>query len=210
MPPCILTILMPKKALVISLLIGCLLAVASIFALFANPFHEVALQLSSSESQLRKSGTNLTANKNKTTDIDGAFLRALDAKLSSMDGRLAYLEQKLANAPAVTNLDPHSVGQLGIDLPSGSEAPWAWMDKLDAGKRAAVERIFDEVASSVESTLPLGAHSSDPALERAMDQLDYKIAAKLHLVLATEEFSAYLSSLPEPVRERLGFAVVAE
>ena len=201
---------MLKKALVISLLIGCLLAVASIFALFVNPIHDVEPQLPTSESHSRKSGTYLTANKNKTTDIDGAFLCALDAKLSSMDARLSSLEQKFANAPAITNLDPHSVGQPGIDLPAGSEAPWAWMDKLDAGKRAAVERIFDEVASSVESTLPLGAHSSDPALERAMDQLDYKIAAKLHLVLATEEFNAYLSSLPEPVRERLGFAVVAE
>ena len=201
---------MPKKALVISLLIGCLLAVASIFALFANPFYEVAPQLSSSESQSRKSGTDLTANKNKTTDIDGAFLRALDAKLSSMDGRLAFLEQKLANAPAITNLNPHAVGQPGIDLPSESEAPWAWMDKLDTGKRAAVERIFDEVASSIESTLPLGAHAGDLALEKAMDQLDYKIASKLHLVLAAEEFNTYLFSLPEPVRERLGFAVVAE
>jgi|GEM_PF-6970127 len=189
---------------------SCLLAVASIFALFADPFHKVAPQLSSSESQSQKSGTNLTANKNKTTDIDGVFLRALDAKLSSMDGRLASLEQKLANSPAITKLDPHSVGQPGIDLPSGSEAPWAWMDKLDAGKRAAVERIFDEVASSVESTLPLGAHAGDPALERAMDQLDHKIAAKLQQVLEADEFNAYLFSLPEPVRERLGFAVVAE
>lgn len=201
---------MLKKALVISLLIGCLLAVASIFALFADPFHEVAPQLPTSESHSRKSGANLTTYKNKTTDIDGAFLRALDAKLSSMDARLSSLEQKFANAPAITNLDPHSVGQPGIDLPSGSEAPWAWMDKLDAGKRAAVERIFDEVASSVESTIPLVAHSSDPALERAMDQLDHKIAAKLQQVLEADEFNAYLFSLPEPVRERLGFAVVAE
>jgi hypothetical protein len=162
------------------------LAVASIFALFANPFHKVAPQLSSSESQSRKSGTNLTANKNKTTDIDGAFLRALDAKLSSMDGRLAFLEQKLANAPAITNLDPHSVGQPGIDLPSGSEAPWAWMDKLDAGKRTAVDRIFDEVASSIQSAMPLGANSGDPALEKRMDQLDHKIASKQQQVLEVE------------------------
>jgi hypothetical protein len=200
---------MPKKALVISLLISCLLAVASIFALFANPFHKVEPQLSSSESQSRKSGTNLTENKNKTTDIDGAFLRALDAKLSSMDARLSSLEQKLAHAQVAPRLEAPPVA-MGIELPSGSEAPWAWMNKLDTGKRAAVERIFDEVASSVEYTIPLVAHSSDPALERAMDQLDYKIAAKLHLVLAAEEFNAYLSSLPEPVRERLGFAVVAE
>lgn len=201
---------MPKKALVISLLIGCLLAVASIFALFANPFHKVEPQLSSAESQSRKSGTNLTANKNKTTDIDGAFLRALEAKLSSMDARLSSLEQKFANAPAITNFDPQSIGQPGIDLPAGSEAPWAWMDKLDAGKRAAVERIFDETASSVESAIPLGAHSGDPALEKAMDQLDYRIAAKLQQVLEADEFNAYLDSLPEPVRERLGFAVVAD
>jgi hypothetical protein len=201
---------MPKKALGISLLISCLLAVASIFALFANPFHKVEPQLSSSESQSRKNGTNLTENKNKTTDIDGAFLRALDAKLSSMDARLSSLEQKLAQAPTAPHLEAPPVANLGIDLPSGSEAPWAWMDKLDAGKRAAVERIFDEVASSVESTIPLVAHAGDPALEKAMDQLDYKIAGKLHTVLSAEEFNAYLSSLPEPVRERLGFAVVAE
>jgi hypothetical protein len=127
-----------------------------------------------------------------------------------MDARLSSLEQKLAQAPTAPHLEAPPVANLGIDLPSGSEAPWAWMDKLDAGKRAAVERIFDEVASSVESTIPLVAHSSDPALERAMDQLDHKIASKLQQVLEVEEFNSYLFSLPEPVRERLGFAVVAE
>jgi hypothetical protein len=43
-----------------------------------------------------------------------------------------------------------------------------------------------------------------------MDQLDHKIASKLQQVLEVEEFNSYLFSLPEPVRERLGFAFVAE
>ncbi len=201
---------MLKKALVISLLVGCLLAVAAILTLLANPVHKFEPQPLSSEIQSRKSGTNLTANKDKTTDIDGHFLRDLDVRLSPIHARLNSPEQKLATTPAISNLDSDSVGYPGIDLPSDSEAPWAWMDKLDAGKRAAVERIFDETASLVESAIPLGAHSGDPALEKAMDQLDYKIAAKLQQVLEADEFNAYLDSLPEPVRERLGFAVVAD
>lgn len=187
-----------------------LLALASIFALFANPVHEVAPQLSSSESRSQKSAANLKVNKYKTTDIEGAFLTAIDAKLSSMDARLSSLEQKFASAPLIPHLGPHSVGQLGIDSSLETGAPWAWINKLDAGKKAAVERIFDEAGSSVESTIPLGAHAGDPALEKVMDELDYKIAAKLQLVLAAEEFNAYLFSLPELVRERLGFAFVAE
>lgn len=94
---------------------------------------------------------------------------------------------------------------LPAEVPSGVEVPWQWIDRLDSVKRAAVERVFSDsavahMASSSESTNP-----DDPKLEAAMSNLEHDITKQLSAILTSQEFEAYLLTLPDDALERLGF-----
>jgi hypothetical protein len=93
---------------------------------------------------------------------------------------------------------------LPIDVPDGIEMPWAWIDKLEPAKKAAVERAFDDAAAALNNRIPDGREPDVHEAEALMMGLEQEVATRLKSILSPNEFEAYLLSLPEGAQSRLG------
>jgi hypothetical protein len=140
------------------------------------------------------------------SEVDRDVLRQIKSSLSSIEARLQALEQRPKTPPPgflpavsapLPTLPP-------LQLPDGSEAPWAWIEKLDPGKKASVERAFEAAVASARSRMPPpGVAPDDLTLEAARENLDREVAGQLRSILSPQEFEAYLSSLPAGLRTRI-------
>jgi hypothetical protein len=127
------------------------------------------------------------------------------SQLSSIEQRLKALERRDS---VLSSLLPPAVpmpGRPPLQLPDGSEAPWAWIEKLDPGKRVSVEKAFGDAATAFRASVSEGTGLDHAKLEASMAQLEQDVARRLKSILSPQEFEDYLLSLPDDAQERLGF-----
>lgn len=137
---------------------------------------------------------------------DRDLLLAMKAQLSSMETRLQVLEQRPPTPPpGLPSVPATSPAAPPLQLPDGSDAPWAWIENLDPLKQAAVEKAFDDAASSFRGGFPGPSSPDDAELEASMAKFEQDVTRRLGLILSPQEFEAYLLSLPDDALERLGF-----
>ena len=191
-----------KKVIPLSLSVAAVVAVAVLLVLprsvkhaDSNPRERVNVDLPEGTRPSRVS-----------VEGEGNLLLAIQSRLSSIEARLRALEQQrpavmpsaLPSVPVALPAGPP------LNLPDGSDAPWAWIEKLDPGKRVSVEKAFDEAAASARSRMPPpGVAPDDSTLEAAKENLDLELASRLRSILSPQEFEAYLSSLPPSLRIRI-------
>jgi hypothetical protein len=184
---------MPKVAIV-AVLAFVFAALALFFSLSAEP----------TESERKVAGERLKPSS--SAEGERNLLLAIQSQLSSVEARLRALEQRptalssgLPSVPAALPADPP------LQLPDGSDAPWAWIGKLAPDKQAAVEKAFGDAATAFRASSPEGTGLDDAKLEASMAQLEQDIARRLKSILSPQEFEDYLLSLPDDALERLGF-----
>ena len=138
-------------------------------------------------------------------DVDYDLLRQIKLQLSSTDARLQALEQRLPTLPpSMPSASAPMPTAPPLQLPDGSDAPWAWIEKLDPGKKASVESAFEAAAASARSRMPPpGAVPDNSTLEATKENLDQELAGRLQAILSPQEFEAYLASLPAALRVRI-------
>lgn len=138
-------------------------------------------------------------------EVDRDLLQQIKSQLSSIEARLQVLEQRPATFPPGLPSVPAALPAVPpLQLPDGSDAPWAWIEKLDPSKKVAVEKAFEAAAASARSRMPPpGAVPDNSALEAAQDNLDQDLANRLRSILSPQEFEAYLASLPAALRVRI-------
>ena len=131
-------------------------------------------------------------------------LNALKEAIERLETRLQVLERQPITDHAFPAPPPPIPKAPPMQLPDGSDAPWAWIEKLEPGKQASVEKVFEETATSARSNIPPPAVSPDDStLEAAKENLDRELANRLRSILSPQEFEAYLASLPAALRTRV-------
>ena len=93
---------------------------------------------------------------------------------------------------------------LPAEAPIGVEVPWQWIDRLDSVNRAAVEQVFSDSVVAHMASISEATNPDNSKLEAAMSNLEHDITKKLSSILTTQEFEAYLLTLPDDALERLG------
>lgn len=138
-------------------------------------------------------------------EVDRDLLQQIKSQLSSIEARLQVLEQRPAVLPpGLPSVPATSRAVPPLQLPDGSDAPWAWIERLDPRKKASVEKAFEAAAASARSRMPpLGVAPDASILGAAKEDLDQDLANRLRSILSPEEFEAYLSSLPAALRARI-------
>jgi hypothetical protein len=178
------------------------LTTVSLVLLFArNEFLETRSASQTFPSNLEPSGSARLGQRNE--DAKRAPFIDAEANCSRLEASLQAPNKLMAARHEFSSLAAQF--SLPAEVPSGVEVPWQWLDRLDSVKRAAVERAFSDsavahMASSSEATNP-----DDPKLEAAMSNLEHDITKQLSAILSSQEFEAYLLTLPDDALERLGF-----
>ncbi len=186
---------------IVAVLVPVLTAIALFFSLSASP------TASEPKSVLQTVAPDGMKRLKPRSDLatDRELLLAIKSRVSSLDKRLQLLEQRPIEPPALPTPPPLTVEILPQQLPDGSDAPWAWIEKLDPLKQAAVERAFNDAAAALRASIPEENGLDDAKLEVSMAQLEQDVARRLKSILSAQEFEAYLLSLPDDALERLGF-----
>ena len=139
-------------------------------------------------------------------EVDRDFLQQIKSQLSSIEARLQVLEQRPTTLPPglPSQFRPTLPAVPPMQLPDGSDAPWAWIERLDPIKQAAVEKAFND-AAALRAGVPEETGLDDPKLEASMAKLEQDVSRRLKSILSPQEFEAYLWSLPDDALERLGY-----
>lgn len=187
-------------------IVGLAVIAAAILVMF---FMRIGVLQTDEAHEAAFSGNDLSgsarSDRTSNQEVDRDLLRQIKFQLSSMDARLQALEQRLPTLPpSMPSASAPMPTAPPLQLPDGSDAPWAWIEKLDPGKKASVESAFEAAAASARSRMPPPGVAPDAStLEAARENLDRELAGRLRSILSPQEFDAYLSSLPAGLRARI-------
>lgn len=164
---------------------------------------KAALDTTSEHDKSHLSKQRNSGDKRHLKVMNPDILQESKAQLSSVEQRLLMLEQRPSTSAATLPPSAPLLSNSPVELPAGTSLPWAWIEQLDMGKRASVERAFEEVATIAASRLPAEPGYDNPSLETLQQDVSSDLAFRLRSILSPEEFEAYLSSLPSDLRVRI-------